>query len=252
MSLIVYRGAEIPLGRVHAAARELLGGHLLPDAAVIAHGSAPVRVDRDARDPRNPLAGTVRAIHLAVPYDDPAVLSDLSRMLLKPKQGLPAGEADVGWQRLEHGVLAAVAMALSEDAGPLAVLTLEEDARWRGSYSLFSRGRRLWSSCFEAGVHCTTWDGETLRSEAHAPDAPLPVEGSPSDFPVHGLQLLYGAPLRLTPDERLAVVPSLWRASRPPSEGSSGMVLVRDGRFVERGETPDPETWLRLTASLEN
>ena len=251
MGLIVYRGAEIPLSRVHGAARELLGGHLLPDARVIVHGSAPVRIDRDARDPRNPLAGTVRALHLAVPFDDPTVLSGLSRLVLEPKLGLPADAAGIGWERLGHGPLAAVALALSEDAGPLAVLTLEDEERWRGSYSIFSRGRRLWSSCFEAGVHCTTWDGEAIRSEPHAPDDPLPVEGSPSDFPVHGLQLLYGAPLRLTTNERVAVAPSLWRASRPPSEGASGMWLVEHGRFVDRGRVPDPETWLRLTASLE-
>jgi len=251
MAVIVYRGAEIPLGRVHSAARELLGGHLRPDAWIVAHGSAPVRVDRDARTERDPLAGTVRTIHLAVPFDAPDALSDLSRMVLEPRIGLPADATATGWERLGHGALAALALALSEDAGPLAVLALEDEGRWRGSYSLFSRGRRLWSACFEVGSHYTTWDGDSLTSQPHAPEDPLPVEGSPSDFPVHGLQLICGTTLRLTSDERMAVVPSLWRASRPPSEGAAGMVLVEHGRFVERGAAPPPETWLRLTSSLE-
>lgn len=251
MSLIVYRGAEIPPSRVHVAARPLLGGHLRPDAAVIVHGSAPVRVDRDARSRSDPLAGTVRALHLAVPFDEPEVLTDLSRVVLEPRLGLPAEAAAAGWERLGCGVLTALALALSEDAGPLAVLALEDEAIWRGSYSLFSRGRRLWSACFEAGSHYTTWDGSELRDEAHAPEDPLPPEGAPSDFPVHGLQLLCGARLRLTADERMALVPSLWRASRPPSEGASGMCLVEEGRFVDPAQVPDPETWLRFTASLE-
>lgn len=251
MSLIVHRGAEVPLGRVHAAARELFGGHLRPDADVIAHSSAPVRVDRDARSRTDPLAGTVRTLHLAVPFNEAEALTDLSRLVLTPRIGLPADVADLGWRRLGGGPLAALALALSEDFGPLAVLTDEGEAVWRGSYSLFSRGRRLWSACFSAGVHYTTWDGERLASEDHDPSSPLPPEGAPSEFPVHGLQLLCGTTLRLTTDERMALVPSLWRASRPPSEGSSGMWLVEQGRFVDPGQSPDPEAWLRFTSSLE-
>ena len=47
-SLIVSRGAPIPLPQVLVTAAELFGGHLRPDVDLAAFSSAPVRVQRQA------------------------------------------------------------------------------------------------------------------------------------------------------------------------------------------------------------
>jgi hypothetical protein len=249
-SLIVYRGAELPLGRVHEAARRVLGGHLRPDAALIAHTSGPVRVDRSARNLPDPLAGTVRVVHLAVPFDEDEVLTDLSRMVLPATFGFPEEARAGGWKAFGQVVAESVALELSREDRGLAVLALEEDACWRGSYSLFGAGKRLWSAAFEAGSHYATWDGSALSVDAMALGDPPPVEGAPTDFPAHGLRLLFGGELQLTLAERNALLPSLWRASRPPTEGAEGMWLVEQGRFVAPGRPPSEHDWLRFTATL--
>ena len=64
-TIIVYRGPEVKASSLCQIVMELLGGHLRPDASLALHFSAPIRVNRLAasRSP-DPLAGTVRAIHL--------------------------------------------------------------------------------------------------------------------------------------------------------------------------------------------
>ena len=68
-----------------------LGGkdpaYVRPDADLAVHGSAPVRVDRLARGrASDPLAGTIRTIHLAVSGDD-GILTELSKVVLGSKLG---------------------------------------------------------------------------------------------------------------------------------------------------------------------
>lgn len=229
---------------------EVLGGHLRPDAQLAVHASAPVRVDRRTRGGGDPLAGTVRALHLAVAADTPSILTDVSRIVLKGRLGFPPGEEERGWEHFSQAPAEAVALALSDNRrGALAALSLD-DGDLVGCYAIFSGGNRLWSAAYRPGAWYATWDGQDLRIEAMEVGDPSPVEGAPSDFPVHGLNLLFQEPLELTLGEHMALMPALWRASRPPTDSARGMWLVVDGRFVEPNRPLAPEDWERLTGSF--
>jgi len=247
---IVYRGDEIPLAAVHRAAIEVLGGHLRPDAQLAVHACAPVRVDRRGRGRGDPLAGTVRALHLAVDRDTPSILTDLSRMVLPGRLGFPPGTTEQAWEHFGHAPAEAVALMLSEPRrAPIAALSLDEDEHI-GSYSILSAGQRLWSASYRPGESYATWDGQELRVEPMELGDPEPVEGAPSDFPVHGLNLLFDEPLELTIGEQVGLMAALWRAARPPTESARGIWLVRDGRFVQDRQPLGPEDWQRLTGSF--
>jgi hypothetical protein len=249
-TLLVYRGPEIPLRAVHEAAREVLGGHLRPDADLVVHASAPVRVDRQGRNLADPLAGTVRVLHLAVPRDVPTVLTDLSRMLLPSKLGFPPELTDRGWECFSHAPAEAVALALSRGAGPVAALSVDEEDEPVGSYSLFSAGSRLWSAVYRPTSSYASWDGNELRVEPMEALGSHPLEGGPGDFPAHGLNLLFPTPLELTHAERAALTTVLWRAARPPTDSARGMWLVQDGRFVTVGRPMVGADWTRFTISF--
>jgi hypothetical protein len=249
-TLLVYRGKELTLGEIHQAAREVLGGHLRPDAELVVHTSAPVRVDRKARAQADPLAGTVRCVHLAVPNDSDGLLTDLSHLVLPGKLGFPEEWAQEGYAAFGAMPADAVARALSERTGPVATLTSQEEGRLLGAYSIFSHGRRLWSSAYEPDVRYSTWDGSALLTQDMEFGDPTPPEGDLVEFPAHGLSLLFPEPLELTWSERSNLLATLWRACRPPTEGHSSMVLVDRGRFVAPGRPLHDEDWNRLIRSF--
>lgn len=249
-TLIVYRGKDLSLTTVYRAAMKVLGGHLRPDAELVAHASAPVRVDRHARNKADPLAGTVRCVHLAVPNDSNGLLTDLSHLVLPGKLGFPEECAADGYEAFGPTPMDAVALALSEVTGPIATLTSIEDELLLGAYSIFSTGRRLWSSAYEPGVRYSTWDGSMLMTQGLEPGDPDPAEGDLTEFPAHGLSLLFPEPLELTWSERTNLLATLWHACRPPTEGHESMVLVESGRFVEPGRTLHDEDWNRLMRSF--
>lgn len=249
-TLLVYRGPEIPLSAVYEAAMEVLGGHLRPDADLVVHASAPVRVDRRGRQQANPLAGTVRVLHLAVASDVPSILTDLSRHVLRGQLGFPSEIAEAGWDHFGHAPAEAVGLALSRKAGPVAAISVDEEDFPVGSYSLFSAGSRLWSAVYRPAVSYASWDGHELRVEPMEVDDPQPIEGGPSDFPPHGMNLLFPEPLELTYAERASLTTVLWRATRPPTEAAVGMWLVQGGRFVEPGRPLDVDDWDRFTGSF--
>lgn len=249
LSLLVYRGAELPLSAVHRAAMELLGGHLLPDAELAVFSSALVRVQRAPGSASDPLAGTVRALHFTVPDGSDGVLTDLSRLVLAPRMGF-GEEADGGWRHFGPSPVEAIGLKLSERTGPIAVLSSADVPELRGSYALFGSGRRIWSSCFKPGQDYATWDGHELRVEPLGVHDPTPPEGGHDSFAPHGLQLLFGEPLRLTEQERMNLLPTLAHAARPPTTGAKAALLVRGGVF-EAPETPlDPAEISRFSASL--
>ncbi|MCP4870839.1 MAG: hypothetical protein GY898_19215 [Proteobacteria bacterium] len=250
LTLLVYRGPEIPLGAVHEAAREVLGGHLRPDADLVVHTSAPVRVDRRGRAKANPLAGTVRVLHLATATDVPSILTDLSRMVLPSKLGFRPELEDFAWEQFGHAPAEAVALALSRRAGPIAAMSVDEEDDPVGSYSLFSAGSRLWSAVYRPAVSYASWDGDELRIEPMEAGDPHPIEGGPGDFPPHGMNLLFPEPLELTHAERSTLTTVLWRAARPPTDSAEGMWLVESGRFIEPGRPLSPEDWARFTISF--
>lgn len=249
-TLIVYRGREIPLKQVYGVAMRVLGGHLRPDAELVVHGSAAVRVDRKARNAPDPLAGTVRCLHLAVPNDSDGLLTDLSHLVLKGKLGFPAEYQEEGYAAFGQVPMDALALALSELSGPVATLTSIEDDVLLGAYSLFSQGRRVWSAAYEPGKRYATWDGKQLIIQALEPGDPTPPEGDLTDFPAHGLSLMFSEPLELTWSERVNLLPTLWRACRPPTTGHDSMVLVEGGRFVAPGRVLHEEDWNRLIRSF--
>jgi len=249
-NLIVYRGPELSLADVHQAAMQVLGGHLRPDAELVAHTSAPVRVDRKARSAPDPLAGTVRCIHLAVPNDSDGLLTDLSHLVLPGKLGFPSGLEAEGYAAFGQGPQDAVALALSEISGPIATLSSIEDDVLMGGYSILARGRRLWSAKYEPGVRYSTWDGNALQTQELEPGDPDPPEGDLTEFPAHGLSLLFPEPLQLTWSERTNLLETLWRACRPPTESHDSMVLVEAGRFVPPGRSVHKEDWNRLLRSF--
>ena len=249
-TLITYRGREIPLKQVYGLAMRVLGGHLRPDAELVVHGSAAVRVDRTARGAPDPLAGTVRCLHLAVPNDSDGLLTDLSHLVLKGKLGFPSEHQDAGYDAFGQVPIDALALALSELSGPVATLTSLEDDVLLGAYSIFAHGKRVWSSAYEPGRRYATWDGKSLRIQELEDGDPSPPEGDLTDFPAHGLSLLFSEPLELTWSERINLLPTLWRACRPPTTGHDSMVLVEAGRFVVPGRELHEADWNRLIRSF--
>lgn len=227
---------------------EVFGGHLRPDAELAAFGSAPVRVHRNASGP-DPLAGTVRALHLGVPRDHEGLLTALSPLVLSPRMGF-GDFADEAWPIFGRLPSEAVALALSEDVGAIAHLTLCEGPELMGAYSVFASGRRLWSAAFVPGLLYVTWDGAELRVEPMDASDPTPVEGGHSDFAAHGLQLLFGEPLQLTHQERMGLMPSLVGACRPPTVDARAATLVREGRFLPANVEATDEELERLVGSF--
>jgi len=248
-TLIVYRGAEVSLGSVSTIVMELLGGHLRPDASLAVHGSAPVRVDPHATSrSADPLAGTVRAIHLAVDADD-GILTDLSEFAMRPRLGFPERWSEQGWSEFGHIPSDAVALKLSERTGPVATLSLTTAGQPMGAYSVFSTGRRIWSACYRPGLQYATWNGTSISVQPADAAADLPPEGDVLAFPAHGLQLLFPEPLDLGAAERRSLLPGLLLACRPPSAEARGDVLVRGGRFL----APTPlgeDDWQRFQHSF--
>jgi hypothetical protein len=247
-AVLVYRGAEVPLSKVHGLAREVFGGHLRPDAEIVAHQSAPLRVDRDAKREADPLAGTVRVLHLAIPRDCDSILTMLSRHALARRLGFPDARADVGWEAFPDVALDALAVRVSETTGPTATL-LRDDNLAVAAYALFARGRRVLSARYAPGESLARFDGDEVATMRLSRGDPAPAEGDIEDFPARGLSLLFGHELSLTDAERRNLLPTLWRATRPPVEGAAGMVLVEDGRFTQPGREPHEADWNRLIAS---
>ena len=249
-SLLVHRGPALDASAVHRVARAVLGGHLRPDADLALFVSAPVRVDRRQRESADPLAGTVRALHVAAPPDLDCALTDLSRLVLLPRMGFPEGDAEAGWDAFGALTNDAIALELSRLTGPVAALTVLEDRALLGAYSVFGGGRRLWSAAYRPGVSYTTWDGRELLSQPMSAGDPPPPEGDYGDFPAHGLSLLFSEPLELTPSERLNVLETLTRACRPPTPGASAWRLVEGGRFSPPNDELPREEWGRFAGSL--
>jgi len=249
-SVLVYRGKVMPLPTVHALAAELFGGHLRPDGSLLVSASAPVRVDRNADTRRDLLAGTVRVLHFATPDECDELFTDLSRIVLRPRYGFPDEVAGEAMEHFGEFGLDPLALRISEFTGPVAALYLTEDDNPVGGYSVFAGGRRIWSAAYRPARSYSTWDGrELLVSPMDAADPP-PPEGSHTDFPSHGLQLLFGKPLELTHAERFALLPSLERASRPPTEAATAIHLVEDGRFLGPGQEATQETLARFSRSF--
>ena len=117
-------------------------------------------------------------------------------------------------------------------------------------YEVFSNGRRLWSSAYEPDVRYSTWDGNMLMTQHLERGDPSPPEGDLTEFPAHGMSLLFPEPLELTWSERTNLLATLWRACRPPTEGHSSMVLVEGGRFVAPGRELHDADWNRLIRSF--
>ncbi len=249
-SVLVYRGKAVPLPTVHALAAEVFGGHLRPDASLLVSASAPVRVDRQAKSASDPLAGTVRVLHFATPDDCDELYTDLSRIVLRSRYGFPEDVLDDALEQFEGLGLDPLALRLSEVTGPIAALYLQEGQAPLGGYSVFGGGRRLWSAAFRPDRSYATWDGRELLVSEMGPGDPAPPEGDHTDFPAHGLQLLFGKPLALTYAERFALLPSLEKASRPPTEAAAAMHLVQDGRFLPPGKEAAPEDLERFSRSF--
>ena len=248
-TIIVYRGPEANAACLYQILREVLGGHLRPDASLALHYSAPVRVNRLAAARSNdPLAGTVRAIHLAVAGED-GILTALSALALRDKLGFPETLAEHGWQQFGHLPSDAVALALSRVTGPVATLTLQSKPHEMGAYSVFSTGRRIWSACYRPSLSYCTWNGTELGVEPLG-DADTGVpEGPSSGFPAHGLQLLFGEDMGLSPLERSKVLPGLLLACRPPSPDAEGHLFVEGGRFCQPTRLADDD-WRRFQHSF--
>jgi len=249
-SVLVHRGKAVSLPTVHALAAEILGGHVRPDASLLVSASAPVRVDREAKTQGDPLAGTVRVLHLATPDDCEELYTDLSRIVLRGRYGFPDDVLDDALIQFAAFGLDPLALRLSEITGPVAALYLEEGEAPLGGYSVFAGGRRLWSAAFRPTVSYATWDGRELIVSPMSAGDPAPPEGDHTDFPAHGLQLLFGKPLSLTYAERFALLPSLRKASRPPTEAAAAMHLVQDGRFLPPGHEADPDDLERFSRSF--
>ncbi|MEE2828712.1 MAG: hypothetical protein VX498_05965 [Myxococcota bacterium] len=249
-TLIVYRGRPVALSDVHAIAARLLGGHLRPDAELVVHASAPVRVDPRVESSPDPSLGTVRVLHLAVSSQCENILTELSRMLLKGRLGFPDEFSQEAWEHFGEVPAEAIGLALSEVTGPVAVLSHDDGAGARGSYSIFVSGRRIWSASYRPDQAYTTWDGSRLLVEPMGHESSDPMEGSCSDFPAHGLKLLFTDPLPLTTKEIENLIPVLWRASRPPTEAADGMWLVEQGRFVDPGRGLTGPDWSRFVGSF--
>jgi hypothetical protein len=248
-TIIVYRGPEVEASSLCQIVMELLGGHLRPDASLALHFSAPVRVNRLAASrSADPLAGTVRAIHLGVPEED-GILTSLSELALRDRLGFPEPVAKEGWQQFGHLPSDAVALALSNITGPVATLSQRIGDHEMGAYSVFSTGRRIWSSCYRPAVSYATWNGSELHVQQVTDGLPVVPEGKTSDFPAHGLQLLFGEEIGLTPLERSKLLPGLMLACRPPSTDAEGRLLVEEGRF--RPPTPlAGDDWQRFQRSF--
>jgi len=250
-TLIVHRGQAVDLSSVHRLVTELLGGHLRPDADLVIQASAPVRIDPEAREASSdPLAGTIRVLHLAVPDDCDGILTNLSGTLLAPRLGFPEEVQDMAWNLFGRMAADAVALALSELTGPVATLTAIGGAEAVGAYAIFSRGKRLWSACYRPGHTYATWNGKQLTIQPLAETDVLPPEGDVNDFPAHGMDLLFGRPLDLTDKERSRLLAGLLHATRPPTPATAGMRLVDQGRFLEAGGPLAPEDWQRFSRSF--
>ncbi len=248
-TLIIYRGASAKVPEIQEATRQVLGGHIRPDAHLAVQGSAPIRVDSRLGESGDPLAGTVRVLHLAVDRELQSILTNVSSLVLRNLLGFPPELAEEAWESFGHAPSEAVARLLSEGGRSVAAVSLAEEEVLLGSYAIFSGGRRLWSAVYRPADSYATWDGQDLRVESMGHRDPLPVEGSPPEFAAHGLNLLFQNPLHLTASERHNLLPSLWRACRPPVADAVGAWLVRDGQFIEP-EPLGPEDWDRFTASF--
>ena len=249
-SLVIYRGRPVSFEEIRDVCARLLGGHLRPDAAMVVHGSAPVRVDRSQNSNPDPSAGTVRVLHFAIPRESEGILTNLSKVLLSQRLGFPAEMGAEAWQHFGEVPAEALGLGLSNITGPVAVLSVRDTPSCRGSYSIFSGGRRLWSASYRPGVDYATWDGTQLEVKAAGEAVEPPLEGAWTEFPAHGLRLLFTDPLDLTDAEVRSLLPSLWRASRPPTEASEGNWLVDEGRFVQPGRKLSPDDWNRFLASF--
>jgi len=248
-TIIVYRGREVSTATLCQIIMEVLGGHLRPDASLALSLSAPVRVNRlAATRSADPLAGTVRAIHLAVGEAD-GILTALSKLALRDKLGFPEAFAERGWQQFGHLPCDAIALALSKHTGPVATLSERVGEGPMGAYSVFSSGRRIWSSCYQPALSYVTWNGAELAVHKPSEGATSVPEGDTSNFPSHGLQLLFGEEIGLTPLERSKLLQGLQLACRPPSTDAEGRLIVEQGRF----QTPAPmdkEDWQRFQHSF--
>ena len=249
-SLIIYRGRPLSFEEVRDACARLLGGHLRPDAAMVVHGSAPVRVDRSQSANPDPRAGTVRVLGFAIPHDSDGILTNLSKVILKQRLGLPEGLEDKAWEHFGEVPTEAIGLGLSNLTGPVAVLSVRDRPTARGSYAIFSGGRRLWSASYRPGRDYATWDGTKLEVHAAKEAIEPPMEGNWTDFPAHGLRLLFRTPLDLSDAEIRSLLPSLWRASRPPTDASEGHWLIEQGRFVQSERGLRPEDWSTFTSSF--
>ena len=249
-SLIIYRGRSLSFEEIRGACARLLGGHLRPDAAMVVHGSAPVRVDRAQSNNPDPRVGTVRVLSFALPRDSEGILTNLSKVILKQRLGLPEGMEDKAWEHFGEVPAEAIGLALSNLTGPVAVLSVRDRPTARGSYSIFSGGRRLWSASYRPGRDYATWDGTKFEIRAANEAIEPPMEGDWSEFPAHGLRLLFTTPLDLSDAEIRSLLPSLWRASRPPTEACEGYWLVEQGRFVLSERELRLEDWDTFTSSF--
>ena len=249
-SLVLYRGRPVSFEEIRDLCARILGGHLRPDAAMVVHGSAPVRVDRSHSANPDPAAGTVRVLHFAIPRESDGILTNLSKVLLKQRLGFPAGMEEEAWEYFGEVPAETLGQALSSLTGPVAVLSLRDTPTCRGSYSIFSGNRRLWSASYRLGQDYAIWDGVKLEVHAKTESAQPPPEGDWGDFPAHGLRLLFSDPLELTDSEVRSLLPSLWRASRPPTEACHGNWLVDGGRFVQPGRKLTNEDWAYFLGSF--
>ncbi|MBN95801.1 MAG: hypothetical protein CL928_17310 [Deltaproteobacteria bacterium] len=250
-TLIVHRGQAVELIVIHRLVTELLGGHLRPDADLVIQASAPVRIDPRARERSpDPLAGTIRVLHLAVPDDCDGILTNLSGTLLAPRLGFPEEVQELAWNLFGRMAADAIALALSELTGPVATLTAIGGADPVGAYAIFSRGKRLWSACYRPEHTYATWNGKQLTVQPLGETNSLPPEGRVTDFPAHGMDLLFGHPLDLSDKERERMLAGLLHATRPPTPATAGMRLVDQGRFLETGGPLAPEDWERFSRSF--
>jgi hypothetical protein len=248
-TIIVYRGPEVSASTLCQIIMEVLGGHLRPDASLALNFSAPVRVNRlAAARSADPLAGTIRAIHLAVAEKD-GILTALSKLALRDKLGFPEAFAELGWQQFGHLPSDAIALGISKHTGPVATLSERVGESQMGAYSVFSSGRRIWSSCYRPGVSYVTWNGTDLMVHKSGDGTTSVPEGETSDFPSHGLQLLFGEEIGLSSLERSKLLQGLRLACRPPSTDADGRLIVEQGRFM----SPTPlgtEDWQRFQLSF--
>jgi hypothetical protein len=249
-SLVLYRGRSVSFEEIRDLCARLLGGHLRPDAAMVVHGSAPVRVDRSQNANPDPGVGTVRVLHFAISRESDGILTNLSKVLLKQRLGFPVGMEEEAWEYFGEVPAETLGLALSGLTGPVAVLSVRDTPTCRGSYAIFSDTRRLWSASYRPGKDYATWDGTKLKVRTADEVGDPPMEGTWNDFPAHGLRLLFNDPLDLSDAEVRSLLPSLWRASRPPTEAASGNWLVDEGRFVQPGRRLSDEDWNRFLGSF--